>query len=151
MTSTFALPCICSLAEAEVSGSSFAHVVSLVPSTSALLNSHPSRVCVPFADVFFPQQPQAPTPADIEQLLAFAPSPRDGLLIHCHAGVSRSTATALGLLAAWGVDPAEAYTALHDAHPPGRLFAPNPLVLTLFDNALGLGGALYETGTRWLR
>lgn len=151
MVNDSTLPRICSLAEAEVYGCSFAHVVSLVSSTSAQLNAHPSRVCVPFADVFFPQQPHAPTPADIEQLLAFAPVPRHGLLIHCHAGVSRSTATALGLLAAWGVDPSEAYTALHVSHPPGRLFAPNPLVLTLFDNALSLGGALYETGTRWLR
>jgi len=47
---------------------------------------------------------QAPEQADVEQILAFAAELQEGgddahLLVHCHAGVSRSTAAAAILLA----------------------------------------------------
>jgi len=151
MPGSVVLPTVCSLEEAEEVCDYFEHVVSLVPSTSPTLSAHPKRLSLYFADVFFPHQEQAPTLAQVQTILSFAPAPLDSLLVHCRAGVSRSTAVSLGLLASWGLDPTYAYDQLLEAHPPGRLFAPNPLVLALFDQALNLNGSLYEPGIRWLQ
>src|SRR5690348_12264622 len=62
------------------------------------------RLALRFHDIIEPQPDRvAPTSEDVERLLEFGAelggTPKDHLLIHCHAGVSRSTAAAALILA----------------------------------------------------
>ncbi len=63
------------------------------------------------------------------------------LLVHCYAGISRSTATALIARVVKTGDPFDAAMALREAAPHAR---PNSLMVTLADEILGLGGRLIE-------
>ena len=59
---------------------------------------------------------------------------QEDLLVHCHAGMSRSTATAWGVAIARGADPRESLVALLEAHPMDydgqkRWFCPNALLV----------------------
>lgn len=81
-------------------------------------------------------------PDDVHDLLAFANSwnPDEGdLLIHCYAGISRSTAAALIAHFLKTGDPEASTTALRQAAPYA---APNRRIISLADSELGLGGAL---------
>jgi predicted protein tyrosine phosphatase len=84
----------------------------------------------------------APARAHLEQLIAFlrASPPRASLVIHCLAGVSRSTAAALVALAldAPGRER-EAAESLRRAAP---FACPNRLIVRLADDALARKGAL---------
>lgn len=83
----------------------------------------------------------APTLAHAEQILEFGRNlPSDArVVIHCFAGVSRSTATGLALwLQSNGVDKladAEAWLLAHRERP-----CPNMLLAEHFDHLLGLNG-----------
>ena len=86
----------------------------------------------------------APAREHVEEIVRFLrASPLEAsLVIHCHAGISRSTATALVALAldAPGREH-EAAALLREAAP----FAlPNPLLVQLADGALERGGALLD-------
>lgn len=63
------------------------------------------------------------------------------LLIHCHAGVSRSTAVALIAHVLHSGDPRRSATALREASPYAW---PNRRIVALADSILGLGGELIE-------
>ncbi len=63
------------------------------------------------------------------------------LLVHCYAGISRSTATALIAHVVKKSDPEGAAIALRKAAPHAR---PNTLMIALADDILGLGGQLIE-------
>ena len=63
------------------------------------------------------------------------------LLVHCYAGVSRSTATALIARVVKTNDPYQAAMALRQAAPHAR---PNSLMIELADDILGLDGSLIE-------
>ncbi|EDN68089.1 protein tyrosine phosphatase [Beggiatoa sp. PS] len=54
--------------------------------------------------------PTLATPAQIKDILAFTVllNDKDKLLIHCQAGISRSTAVACGVLCQYGLTPLEA-------------------------------------------
>lgn len=55
--------------------------------------------------------PCPPTKEDVERIKRFAEcnsSPDNYILIHCHAGISRSTATAFICFLTWGLEPEEA-------------------------------------------
>ena len=52
-------------------------------------------------------------------------------LIHCHAGMSRSTAAGIIYLLANDVDAELAVSALADIHPDGRTFSPNVQMISL--------------------
>ncbi|HTI67347.1 MAG TPA: hypothetical protein VL460_07345 [Caulobacteraceae bacterium] len=85
----------------------------------------------------------APNAAHIAALLAFLASwnGRSPLLVHCWAGVSRSTAAAFAaacLREGAGGEPAMAQR-LRAAAP---FATPNPLIVALADEALGRGGAM---------
>jgi predicted protein tyrosine phosphatase len=85
----------------------------------------------------------APTASTIATILALAETPpRDAtLLIHCHAGVSRSTAAAYILASATRPAGEEGVLAefLRAACPEAT---PNALMVALADDALGRGGAM---------
>jgi predicted protein tyrosine phosphatase len=86
-----------------------------------------------------------PTRADVEAILTFGQLLRDGdpahLLVHCHAGVSRSTAamTALLLQAYPGLDEDEALAHIAEIRPKAW---PNSLMIRHADALLGRGGRL---------
>ncbi len=142
-------PTVCNLREAELIAPEFDSVISLVPSTARALRLHQNRCFVPFDDVGFATDGAAPTRRDIRKILRFVALPTDSLLVHCQYGQSRSTAVALGVYVSWGMAPDLAYRLLAAEHPPGRPFIPNVLVLSLFDQALGLDGTLIEAGSAW--
>lgn len=84
----------------------------------------------------------APTLAHITQALDFARQQEGPIVVHCTAGVSRSPAIVLAILAD-RMGPgheAEAVAALF-AHGPSH---PNPGIVALADTALGRNGALID-------
>lgn len=105
------------------------------------------RVALRFHDVIGPVPGAVvPTPQDVAALLDFgravgAAGAEAHLLIHCHAGVSRSTASAALLLAqAEPARPAEAvFAAIARLRPQAW---PNLLLLELGERALGRSGEL---------
>jgi predicted protein tyrosine phosphatase len=127
------------------------HVLSILdpewPAPAAFARFAPHRrLELRFHDVVDPAPAWvAPSSGDVERLLAFgreldgAPAPH--LLIHCHAGVSRSTACALLILAQ--ADPqrpaAELLAAVVRLRPRAW---PNLRLIELGDARLGRGGAL---------
>lgn len=87
----------------------------------------------------------APNAEHVDEILAFGrqwdrASP---LLIHCWMGISRSTAAALLLLAQ--DNPARDMNALAQrVRNQSPMATPNPLMISLGDAALGLGGSLID-------
>lgn len=64
-----------------------------------------------------------------------------GLLAHCEAGISRSTAAAIAVLTAAGYPPQIAFGIVRRICPE---MLPNRRMLRLADNFLGTGGRLYQ-------
>ena len=75
---------------------------------------------------------------------------KENLLVHCHAGISRSTATAWGVAIGNGVDAEDAICRLLEAHPiesdpfdrsswesQKRPFSPNKLIVSHLQNIFG--------------
>lgn len=97
-----------------------------------------------FYDTVVPSDPFGPTEADVESVLAFAPTVKEiggTCLVHCQAGISRSTATGVLLVASWlgpGHEQQSAETILRLV--PHAM--PNPLLIAYGDSALGCRGAL---------
>ena len=79
----------------------------------------------------------------IQDILEFtaALQEHDKLLIHCHAGISRSTAVACGVLCQHGISPALAVKLVTRIRPQAF---PNAYVIALFDEKLGLAGQLKQ-------
>lgn len=67
--------------------------------------------------------------------MVFWGAEQEDLLVHCHAGMSRSTATAWGVAIARGLDAYDSLVALREAHPfdytdqEKRWFCPNSLLV----------------------
>ena len=142
---------VCGLSELSSHGAGgFSHVVSILdptwpdPAEFALWNEH-RRVVWRFDDVVETGNGYTePTRRDVEAILALGKElvgdPVTRLLIHCHAGVSRSTATAVILMAQ------------HNPGREGEVFAeltrvrprswPNALMVRLADALLERDGAL---------
>jgi predicted protein tyrosine phosphatase len=82
-----------------------------------------------------------PSKAHIGEALAFAAADDGPLVVHCYAGVSRSTAMAFALACARSPEVAENEIArlLRQASPTAT---PNPLIVSLADAALGRSGRM---------
>ena len=80
----------------------------------------------------------------VAALLAFGADRSGSMLVHCQQGESRSTAIAVGLMVQAGVTPTGAVTMLRQAHPVGRRFAPNALVMMHIEAVLGRAGLVAE-------
>lgn len=89
------------------------------------------------------------TSNEMKDILEFTRSLKstDKLLVHCHAGISRSTAVACGVLCQHGLTPTEAVKRVLFIRP---IAFPNKHILTLFDELLGLSGQLVTAGTKEL-
>lgn len=112
------------------------------PSPLALRSIAVPVLTLRFDDVIASPYGAAPTKAQIERLLEFDAAARDDerLVVHCTAGISRSTAALAVLLSARhpGRDD-EIFAAIRQIRPRAW---PNSLVVLLGDQVLGRRGAL---------
>ena len=85
----------------------------------------------------------APTMEQAKQVLAHCHGlgPSDRLLVHCHAGKSRSPAMAIGILIENGFAPEEAFALVKATQP---MLIPNRLMIRQIDAILKLDGDLIE-------
>lgn len=141
---------ICGIPEIEAhSAAGITHILSIHdpdladPPEFAGFPPH-RRLALRFHDIIEPQPDRvAPVRADVERLLEFgrelADAQRGHLLIHCHAGVSRSTAAAALILAQAAPErPArEVFEAIVRIRPRAW---PNLRMLEFGDDILGRGG-----------
>jgi predicted protein tyrosine phosphatase len=130
---------VVSLAEADELHNEFDVVISAGPRPSEVRWGHPRHLVRTFYDVTDLAARGAVTQADVTAMLTFA-QPNQSVLVHCHRGESRSTAVAIGLLVQAGNTPTAAVERLRSAHPHGRQFIPNPLVLGYVEQVLGCLG-----------
>jgi predicted protein tyrosine phosphatase len=127
------------------------HVVSLLdpgyedPGAFTAFPPH-RRLLFRFHDIIEPIPGRiSPSAGDVKRLLAIGPelvtTPQKHLLIHCHAGLSRSTASAVLLLAqAWPDRPARAaFEAVSNIRPGAW---PNLRMLEIGDALLGRKGEI---------
>ena len=144
---------ICGLGElAELADDGVSHVLSILdpdwPEPEALRCYPPQRRVVHrFDDVLTPVGDAAPPEAgDVAAILAWsdvlAAEAAEHVLVHCHAGVSRSTAAAAMLLARDnpGREP-DAFAAVRRLRPRSW---PNSRMVAIADRLLGRDGALVE-------
>ena len=134
---------VASLAEANKVHADFAAVITAGPRLIQINWRHPNHIVRSFYDVTDRDARGAATEADVRAMLAFGAG-QDSVLVHCHRGESRSTAIAIGLLVQAGATPTEAMHTLRSAHPVGRAFTPNPLVLGHIEAVLGSAGLVAE-------
>jgi predicted protein tyrosine phosphatase len=143
---------ICGIAElAEHSAAGVTHVLSILgpnspdPPELAAFAPH-RRLVLRFHDVIEPRDDQfAPTSEDVERLLIFgrevSETSEAHLLVHCRAGVSRSTAAATLIL--MQANPEWTASAVLDAVAAIRPHAwPNLLKLEIGDALLGRNGEI---------
>jgi hypothetical protein len=104
--------------------------------------SHPCHIVRQFHDSL--GGPGCATVEAVAALLAFGAGRGGSMLVHCQQGESRSTAIAVGLMVQAGATPTEAVTMLRQAHPVGRRFAPNALVMMHVEAVLGRAGLVAE-------
>jgi len=118
------------------------HVLTLLSPDAEAPPVPGPRTLLRFNDIVEPRPGLvAPTAETIASILALRAT--STLLIHCHAGVSRSTAAAYVLACAVRPAGEEAALAAHlrRACPEAT---PNALMVALADEALGRGGAMRE-------
>lgn len=148
---------ICGLAELDgFCAANVSHVLSILdpdwpdPDNFSRYNPHRREVWR-FHDIVNPRRQHVHPSSDIVQrILEFGAQSRDAdithLLVHCHAGISRSTATAVILMAQHNPGrEVEAFDHLAEVRPKSW---PNSLMLRLADDMLGRGGALVEAMRR---
>ncbi len=130
------------------------HVLSLLDPTWPELTSFASygahnRTTLRFHDIIDPDPGMTmPTPDHVREILAFGSAleaeaeakPRH-LLVHCHAGISRSTAAMLSLMAQVNPDEAEdqLFARLREIRPQAW---PNSAMVGFADEQLGREGRL---------
>ncbi len=148
---------ICGIEElSEHSDANVTHVVSILdpstpePEAFGRYGEH-AKLELRFHDVIEDDVPGYVSPGShhIEELLAFGrraleePGDQGHLLIHCHMGISRSTAAAVLLLAEARPDWSAVQVMAHIASIRGKAW-PNLRMIELGDDMLGHGGSLIE-------
>jgi predicted protein tyrosine phosphatase len=153
---TNSIPDVLNIMEAQERCHQYDVVITAGPTKREVADfGHPNHKVVSFQDITNGRG--APTIRDVAELIEFGAG-MDNVLVHCHAGISRSTATAWGISIANGVDPRVALEKL-DANQPWenddfsdqfsrRWFSPNRLIVqhlqTYFSND-NLLDILYST------
>lgn len=132
---TTTMPTIRNLREARRLAHEFEAVLTTGPQEPEVQWNHTNHFVRSFGDVSRPS-PTSPKAHHVEELVRFGAEQDGPLLVHCHAGISRSTATAIGVLIARGVDPEAAVQGLARIHPQGRPFMPNALMLAFMSDLL---------------
>ena len=127
------------------------HVLSIldpewpVPEAFGQYGEH-ARLELRFHDIIVPTPGQVlPERTHVEQILQFGrglnAEPGASLLVHCHAGISRSTA-AMTLILAQAIADAPAADVLGAVHGIREKAWPNILMVEMGDEMLGRGGSL---------
>lgn len=131
------IPTVRNLREARALAKLFPAVITAGPDLSEVRSfRHLNHAVETFWDVSHGEE--GPTAEQVNRLLDFA-SLQDGpILVHCHAGISRSTATAIGVLIGRGWSPTEAIDNLRRVHPRRRAFMPNSAILRHIENRFGI-------------
>lgn len=135
------------------------HLLSIIdpeiPAPAWAPDAPPARLVLRFHDIIAPTPEQAmPTREDVARLLAFGRTLPNGdpahLLVHCHMGISRSTAAATAILvqAHEGLDEDEALARIHAVR--GKAW-PNLLMMRFADELLGRDGRLVAALGRFYR
>lgn len=149
---------ICGISELpDQRGRSVTHVLSILdpdhPDPDAFEAYDPHhRTILRFHDIINPRQDMIlPAPADVEAILRFGeevsggrnPDAEGHLLVHCHMGVSRSTAAMLTLMAQARPDESEddLFERLVDIRPQAW---PNSLMVDFADGLLSRQGRLTD-------
>lgn len=133
------LPTVRNIEEAELLCCDFDAVITAGPTPSEVVWGHENHGVWMFQDTTNAYGPQL---CQVEEMIEFGVD-HDDLLVHCHAGISRSTATAWGIAIARGADPEAAFAALRRAHPldeydlTQRMFCPNRLLVEHLQVVLG--------------
>ena len=92
------------------------------------------------------------TEEDVRHIIQLAEQLRSDtgtLLIHCEAGISRSTATALIIYACW-LGPGREDEAMRRVGAQRPYAFPNPRMVAIADNLLELDGRLLQARDNWL-
>lgn len=165
-TDTSLIPTVRNLEEAREACAEFASVLTVGPEEFEVDDfGHDDHKVVSFDDVTYDFGGyRAPTFDLVVEAVEWGTG-RQNLLVHCHAGMSRSTSTAWGIAIANGFDPEEAYDLLKQRHPvvrhrawtlsgsgrsylARRAFIPNELVLRHLEHYFGLrSGTLRDIAT----
>ena len=116
-------------------------VISFVDaSTGELPNFGVWHQTIKCEDTQIPTDMWAPQYDDIRLALDFCPT-YSNVVVHCMAGISRSTALSIGLLVKDGLSIPEAVAAIHQQSPN---MSPNSLILQHCERALQLDGLLVK-------
>ena len=145
---------ICGLKElADLSGEPWTHVVSIWdkdsiydPVCRELVDTAAPGAQVLFcffADTSVPDHPEAPGVLDVKRILNFTSelTAKDKVLVHCRAGVSRSTAIAYAILCQHSSPGEEMENLLH-VQTLRPLVFPNRLIIKLADKVLNRNGGM---------
>lgn len=129
------IPLVRDITTAEMLSGMFPAIVTAGPSAIEVNWDHPNHMVESFPDITHPIS--GPQIEQVKRLLAFGQENSGRILVHCHAGVSRSTAIAIGIMMVRGYTPEQSVNAIHDTHPDGHEFWPNELIIqhleTIFD------------------
>lgn len=125
------VPTVRDIDEAERLAKHFPAVLTVGPSQHEVRFGHDNHLVLTFGDTIQPNDPYGPQPEHVEQIVNFGLANNSAILVHCHAGMSRSTSSAIAIMIAKGVDPAVAVAALSDAHPTKRAFIPNDTIVAI--------------------
>jgi predicted protein tyrosine phosphatase len=104
----------------------------------------PSHLVVPMSDVGSPlASKDAPTEAHMHAIFDHCEglTDDDRVLVNCWLGQSRSSATMLGILILYGMEPQEALDAVIEQRPVAM---PNLLICKHIDSIFGLGTETYD-------
>lgn len=85
----------------------------------------------------------APSLWHVERILEFSKNftDDDKVLVHCQAGISRSTAAAIGILIQHGMSYEDAYNRIENIRP---ILSPNKLMVSFIDEHFNLEGKFIE-------
>lgn len=160
------LPTIRDINESEALAPLYGAVLTVGPNPYEVEWNHPNHRVWTFGDQIGGLH--APKIEQIEEAITWGAA-QDELLVHCHAGISRSTASAWGVSIMKGADPVDALHVLYENHPlehwpanatlfkmskwQKRPFAPNTLIVTHIEKILGfqdceLNDILRDSGIR---
>ena len=137
------LPVIRNIEEAAELCHEFDAVITAGPEKSEVSDwGHPNHLVVSFDDVTNDRYGDAPTLEQVRGIVEWGANQVGSILIHCHAGISRSTSCAWGIAIAKGFDAKEALEELLEAHPQDgrwgqRMFRPNSLIVSHLETIFG--------------
>lgn len=153
-TNHILMPTVRNLQESREICHNFSSVLTAGPSLSEVKDfKHPDHKVVTFDDITNASWGHAPTFANVREMVSWGHG-RENLLVHCHAGISRSTATAWGIAISNGFNEEEAFRTLRDNHPMTsnrswwggkhgdtvlykRTFSPNELIVEHLETLFG--------------